>query len=468
MVISSGGTMQALTTPAPRSWAMTSAIDGAIGVGGYAATYATIYRTQPNVRICVEFLARNIAQLGIHVFRRVSDVDRMRLADHALAGWLEHPIPATATTSATTRYRLIESLLCDLGIYWNAFWLKLRYDDDARRRQVALVRLPPYQVQVTGGLLPHEIVWTPDDGQPRHFKPIDVCHFGGYHPTNPLVGLSPMETLRQTLSEVYHSAEYRSSFWQNSARFDGIIERPAGGRWAPEARQQFRESWQAGYGRNGSNRGGTPVLEDGMKFVQTTANAKDAEYVASIKLAREVCAASYHIPPPMVGILEHATFSNIKEQHKQLYADTLGPWLAFLKGEIEAQLLPEADDVDDVYVEFNIAEKLRGSFEEQADALQKMIGRPMMTVNEGRARLNLPAIDDPEANQLAAQPGTGDSNQRALDVDAAAFVAQLRALETARAPRDRGPVVLQFVTPTPLTPPAALLPETTDGAVAAR
>ena len=108
----------------------------------------------------------------------------------------------------------------------------------------------------------------------------------------------------------------------------------------------------------------------------------------------------------MVGILEHATFSNIKEQHKQLYADCLGPWLEMVSEEIERRLLPEARDTTDVYGEFNIAEKLKGSFEEQATALRLLVGRPVMTANEGRARLNLPSIkDDPTADQLAAQQG---------------------------------------------------------------
>jgi hypothetical protein len=52
------------------------------------------------------------------------------------------------------------------------------------------------------------------------------------------------------------------------------------------------------------------------------------------------------------------------------------------------------------YVEFNIAEKLQGSFEEQAGVMSTLVGRPIMTANEGRARFNLPAIPDEEANEL--------------------------------------------------------------------
>jgi hypothetical protein len=95
----------------------------------------------------------------------------------------------------------------------------------------------------------------------------------------------------------------------------------------------------------------------------------------------------------LVGILDHATYSNITEQHKILYQDTLGPWLTMIQQEIHAQLLPDLPDSRDVYVEFNIAEKMRGSFEEQAEAASTATGRPWMTVNEQRARFNLPQIE---------------------------------------------------------------------------
>jgi len=97
-----------------------------------------------------------------------------------------------------------------------------------------------------------------------------------------------------------------------------------------------------------------------MHFVPNGQTFRDTEYINARKLSKTECAAAYHIPPPFVGDLEHATFSNIKEQHKQLYADTLGPWFTMIELAIELWLLPEVKDAGaDIYCEFNIAEKLR-------------------------------------------------------------------------------------------------------------
>ena len=50
----------------------------------YYQTYEQLYEKQPYVRTCVDFLARNIAQLGLHVFRHKGETDRVRLRE---TGW---------------------------------------------------------------------------------------------------------------------------------------------------------------------------------------------------------------------------------------------------------------------------------------------------------------------------------------------------------------------------------------------
>ncbi|HXO85943.1 MAG TPA: phage portal protein, partial [Gemmatimonadales bacterium] len=246
--------------------------------------------------------------------------------------------------------------------------------------------------------------------EPKAIAPDDIVHFRFFDPCNPNLGFPMLETLRLILAEEAAAGAYRRSFWQNGARFEHVITRPKDApKWEPDDRQTFRKDWQEFAGKRA---GMSPVLEDGMDIKPVSQNFRDSEYLGARKLTREECAAAYHVPLPMVGILEHATFSNIKEQHKQLYQDCLGPWLTMLEEELELQLLPEFDDLDadTVYLEFNIAEKLKGSFEEQASSLSQAVGRPYMTANEARGRLNLPRHTNPTADDLAdVAPGQGQA-----------------------------------------------------------
>lgn len=397
MIVRTFEGLQALTTPAttPSSYPSSS-----LTLYGFTQAYAEIFRTQPNVRICVEFLARNYAQIPMHTFRRVSDTDRVRLADHDVARWLGHPNPAT------TEYRLMESLMGDMGVYFKAALLKVRYVAADRRNGIGLVRIPPEQIRAEpqGKLLPEYFVWTDVTGRSREFPLSEIVYFNGYNPCHPFEGLSPMETLRGILAEEAAAAAYREQFWRRGARLPGVVTRPATAkRYDRTQAADWRDQWRAAYG--GPSGEDTILLQEGETFHQTSANAKDSEYTVGGKLRREVCAAAYHIPQPLVGILEHATFSNIREQDKHLYKHCLGTWFEMTTQEFERQLLIESEDQDQVYLEFALDAQLAGTPEERASSMHTSIGRPWRTVNEGRALDNLPRIDDPEFDRPAPQQG---------------------------------------------------------------
>ena len=354
----------------------------------YSPDYAAIWRGHGSVRTVVDFLGRNIASLGLHLFRRKGDNDRERVTDHPLARLLGRP------NIGSTFYRLMDGTVRDLAIFDRAYWLKLKAEGGG----FWLVRLPAASVVPKGG------TWYGPASFELHGStgvkeiPADqIVNFRGYSPEGDYAGTSPLESLRRVLAEEYEAGRMREQTLRNGARASGYLERPAPQpgqpAWSDTARQRFARSWRAQYSGGGPEAGGTPILEDGMKFVPAAHTAKDLQYVEVRKLAREEVAAAYFIPPTMVGVMDSATFSNIKEQHKHLYQDTLGPWLAMIAQELMLQLLPEFSDTADLYLEFNLEEKMRGSFEEQAAQIQTSVGGPWMTRNEARAMRNLPAIE---------------------------------------------------------------------------
>ncbi|MFE5853548.1 phage portal protein [Streptomyces sp. NPDC056500] len=342
--------------------------------------YAEIWRRQPQVRTVIGFLARNIAQLGIHVFRRLSDTDRERLTEHPLAQVLAEPMPGL------TQYRFIERLASDVALYDNAYGIKLKLNGRLR-----VLPVPPTLIRPKGGNWIAPEAYETAGG--REFSPDEVIHIHGYSPNDLVVGDSPIESLRDLLLEASEAGRYRAQMWKGGARTTGVIVRPHDAPdWEPADRKRFRAMWRA-FTDGGGDEGGTPILEDGMDYKLVGFNPEQAQYIEARKLTREECSAAYFIPPPLIGILDHATYSNIREQHAHLYQDTLGPWLVMFEQEFGVQILPDLDDNAGVYCEFNIAAKMRGNFEEQAAAASTATGGPWMTRNEIRARNNLPRVE---------------------------------------------------------------------------
>lgn len=342
--------------------------------------YATIWRRQPQVRTVIGFLARNIAQLGVHTFRRISDTDRERLLDHPMAVLLGAPLPGM------THFRFVERMVTDLALYDRWTGIKIKHNGTLR-----VLPVPPSLIYAHGGnWIAPEYFETPGG---RQFGPDEVVYIHGYSPSDLVGGESPIEALRELLLEAHESAKNRAAMWKGGARTTGVIVRPADApEWTGTDKRRFREMWR-GFTDGGGAEGGTPILEDGMDYKPVGFNPEQAQYIESRKLTREEVSAAYYIPPPLIGILDHATYSNIKEQHAHLYQDTLGPWLAMLEQELIAQVLPDLDDTAGVYVEFNVEAKMRGDFESQAAAASTATGGPWMTRNEIRGRNNLPRVE---------------------------------------------------------------------------
>lgn len=339
-----------------------------------------LWDTQPHLRTVVSFRARNVAQLGLHAYRRTDDGGRERDRDSKLATLLRH------VNDTMTPYDLLFSLVGDHDLYDTAFWLLAEGSDGWE-----ILRLPPASVEVKKD---GTYRVTMPDGKVVNPPAENVVHFRGYTPASNRGCSSTVEALKETLHEQVEASKFRKQLWQRGGRVSSVLERPLDApEWSAEAREAFRTDWYEKYTGNGSYAGGTPILEDGMRLNRIDFSAKDQEWVEAARLSLETVAAAYHVPAAMVGMGSEATFSNMRAFRKMLYTETLGPLLAMIEARINKDVIRVLGlDPAEYYVEFNIAEKLQGDFEEQAAVLASSTGRPWMTANEARARQNLPAL----------------------------------------------------------------------------
>jgi HK97 family phage portal protein len=399
--------------------------------GLWSGSYGAMYRRQPAVRAVVDFLARNIAQLNPKVYERVGDTDRLEVGDHALARLLRSPNPTT------TRYRHIRDTVADLAVYDRAYWRKHR----ASGRLAAVERVPPQVLDLQS--VDGRPTWV-DTRTSARIPRGDLVIFHGYSPDGGDEGVSPLETLRTVLAEERAAQQHREHMWHNAARQSGWIERPLDAPdWSDDARRRFRADLEAVM-TGGANAGRIGVLEEGMRWNGTSFSPKDTDYIAGRRLTYEEVCIAYGLQPSLLG-MGGDTASSAEERHRQTYQDVLGPWLRMLQDEIELQVLPEFEVFNDrktVYVEFNLAEKLKGSFEEQQKALTTAVGVPHMSVNEGRARLNLPRINEAWADQpvqplnvmYGGQPAT---TVPVTETSTASAVPQAKALRIEADPKER-------------------------------
>lgn len=386
-----GGLSRAATTFMGREVVVTSP-----GVGVSAEplnlTVEQMWRTQPHLRTVVDFLARNVAHLGLHLFRTAGN-DRVRDRDSLVASLMRQP------NQHMTTYELVYDLVGNLALHNRAYWFV--YESTDSPSGWAIQPFPASWVKTSYGTYwePKHYVVSPPDSPDKavRFKPENVLAFEGW---NPLPGKdsSPVETLRLTLEEQYHARKHRTQVWRRAGRVGGYITRPVDApRWDNQDRRRFLKMFEE-FTREGSRTGGTPIFEEGMRLETAEFNSANAEWAESVKLSLVTVAQVFQVNPVMVGVLDNANYSNAKEFSKSLYTNTLGPLIRQIEQRLNTFLLPMVGvDPGSHLLEFNIEEKLRGSFEEQAAVASSAVGAPYMTRNELRRMNNLPAIEGGDA-----------------------------------------------------------------------
>lgn len=225
----------------------------------------------------------------------------------------------------------------------------------------------------------------------------DVIHFKTYNPDNLLRGMSQLEPLRQTLANEDAIRRANSSWWRKGGRPSVVLTTP-GKLKDPKAAERLKTDWNNAHA-GADKMGGTAILEEGMDLKIVQLNAEEMQYIESRKLGREEVCMAADIPPPVIHILDKATFSNITEQMRSMYRDTMAPRLGELEAELDRQLAVDFDP--GLKARFDLDGVLRGDFETRAEAVSKLVINGVMMPAEARPLFNLgPA--GPESRQLYA------------------------------------------------------------------
>lgn len=348
------------------------------------------WRTQPNLRKVIGFVARNVATIPLHTHERVSDTERQRVTDHILPRTLSRPQKHVGA------YRFWESVISD-GLLYDRWAVMKDWQDDG---SLELTQVPSWRLRfrtdtlrrVTGAAF-----WVGDsadvdsveDGWVR--LDLDNLIFDhGYAPRT--AGLSPVETLKDILDEGAESVQYRRDVWKNGGRASQFIKRPMEASWTPEQRNRFVSGLRK-FMNGGSESGGMMLLEDSMDVGSIPHPlSKDVNDLQGRELSASEVASAFFVAPELIGI-RAGNFSNVDAFRQSLYRDSLGPYITAWEQAVNIGLTDDLAGGRNLYVEANVESKLRGSFQEQAAIMQSATGAPWLARNEARAMQNRPPIE---------------------------------------------------------------------------
>ena len=352
-------------------------------------TARQLYATQANLHAVVSFLADSVAQLPLKVYVRDAETERKRDRDSVIAQLLWRP------NADQTAYEFINAVMVEyLLMGMVALWLLPDADSQSGYQLRVIPREWVAEQKNLTNYAPNKLVVRTGNGGSIELNKDEFILLRMYSPGNPGGYQSPIAALRQTLGEQVQADKFRTEVWSSSGRFNAYITRPKDVQpWDDTQREKFVKAFREAWGRGGENAGKMPLLEDGMEIKPYQFNAKEAQYAETKQLSREDVAAAYHVNPSLIWHSSTQTYASAKDNARALYADCLGPILQMIQQRFNSFLLPMVGATPNTYVEFDLSEKLKGSFEERASILQSAVGGPYMTRNEARADNNLPPVE---------------------------------------------------------------------------
>ncbi|MCP3854019.1 MAG: phage portal protein [Actinomycetia bacterium] len=368
--------------------------------------YGTIYRSNPWLWAVVNLIARSAARMPSKVYRdpepggvrervypgRSAQAPRLALSLRRPGGG----VAWQALKYATTVDRLVRG---------NALW---RIRDD-RTGVVGFDRFPWREISVKHDSGVYQYTRRVAGGDDVVMLEDEVIHFGFWADAESAVNPSPISSLHATLAMFDAVYRHLVAYFANGAHVGGHfkLDKDASTEVIDRVGEVIKEFFAGP-----ENAGRTMVTSASWESMADT--PEHSRVIDLAKQSREEICGAYGVAPPLVGILDRAIMSNVRELRSHTSRDTTGPHVELMDGDLVAQLVHKRPALDGVFVESEMSAALKPDPEAFAQTIPNQLR--IRTPNELRRTQNLPPLDVDGADELWL-PNAGDDTGEGGDPD---------------------------------------------------
>ena len=331
---------------------------------------------------CANLISGTISSLPLQVFSTGQDGFRQPDKSHPL-----YPILHDSPNFDQTALDFWDYVNLSIELWGNGYARKVR---GAGGRVIALRPVKPDLMVVRrrkDG--PLEYRWT-EDGQAFVTDEREVLHIRGPG-GDPLGGMSTLTFARNSFSAAQAADRAAAGMFKNGLRPSGVIKFKE---WlTPEQRSIAHASITEKY--LGAVNSGRPFIsEGGMEYENITISPEDAQMLETRQFSIEEVCRFFGVPPVLIGHAGASTAwpTSVEQQIIMFIQFTLRRRLKRIEMAVQKQLLGPDDRARGVVVEWNIEGLLRGDSAARASFYGSGLQAGWLTINEVRARENLPAV----------------------------------------------------------------------------
>ena len=354
-------------------------VDGINVVGKNALKEATVFA-------CIRILSEAVAKLPIKIYR---DENGIRKAT-------EHPLYTLLKTRPNpymSSFIFFNCLETQRNIHGNSY-ASIEFDKKGQLK--ALWPLDSEKVEIwvddKGLFKSTNKLWyilSLPNGKQVRLKPSEILHFKGFS-VDGITGITPLTYLKTLIENGRASQEYINKFFQSGMQVKGIVHYV--GDLNQEAERIFREKFeQMSSGLKNAHR--VSLLPLGYQFQPISLSMADAQFLENTELTIRQIAAAFGIKMHQLNDLDRSTHTNIIEQQRQFYIDTLMAILTMYEQELTYKLFLDQELNEGYYCKFNVDAITRADIKSRYEAYRIGIQGGFLTANEVRAKEEMEAAE---------------------------------------------------------------------------
>lgn len=325
---------------------------------------------------CVNRISADVAKLPLHVYQRNRDGSKARVADHPVEAMMNRSW--SGMVSAFVGRETCQAF----ALTWGNGYAEIERNgrgDPVAIHPIEAWRVTPRLASDKSGVV-YDVAGAVGSAA---LASDDIIHVHGLG-SDGIKGYSVIHRARRTLGLALATEVFGSSFFGRGAMPKVVLEHP--GKLKDSA--ALKKSWTETHG--GPYRAqGVAVLEEGMKAHTLTVPPDDAQFLETRSFQGVQVCQWFSMPPPKVGILDRATWSNIEHLAIAYVQETLMAWLVRWEQEIARKMLPAGAGF---YVEHLVDALLRGDTTSRAQAYATARQWGWMSANDIRAAENQPGL----------------------------------------------------------------------------
>ena len=332
---------------------------------------------------CVRILCRTIAAMPVDVFVREDETSFRRADDKPRLRRLLRSKP----NEEMTAYNFKTAVQYHLGLRNSSFaqiqrnrldepvgLIPLLHDD------VEMYRDRPSTLNVTGALRYRVKGQVLDSSEILRIT--DFTRDG-------LTGIDVSRTANEVIGLAIALDRSANKLFANGARLSGVLHTDS--KLDPERRNALKEQMREQYS-GAANSGKTLVLEQGLKWMQTQASNRDAEFTASKRAqAFEVCRL-FGIQPHQVGILDDATLNNVESMGLEFLKYGVMPMITMWEQALGCALFTDEEIEAGYVVRFDFSDLLRADLKSLTEYFSKARQGGWLNSDEIRSVMNMNPI----------------------------------------------------------------------------